>query len=572
MTGLVVWSLMRSELPEVTRFAYDLPASHQLTTTSRSVLAASPDGRRFVYSTVDGLYLRAMDQRDARLLPGTEGSRGLFFSPDGRSVAYFDGDQLKRLALSGGAPVVVCSTTRTFGGHWARDDTIFFAQPEGILRVSANGGAPELVIPAADGEVLDAPQWLPDGDAVLFSVTTSSRSPDWDDGQIEAVSLSSGERTVLVEGGSDARYVSSGHLVYAVDDGLFAVAFDAKSLRVAGGPVSMVEGVTRATVAASANYAVSDDGALFFLDSGDGSNQRLAWIDRNGKVDVIETIPPNNYDWPRLSPDGERVLVVADFDARIYDLASGRESRLTSDGATSYVGWTPSGAEVTYSASRGAEGSQIWMRPADGSGAARQLTALDGVVHFDAWAPDGRTFSAHHHIGGTVNQLMVPFDGEAAEPETWLEQDHRDRDAVFSPDGRYVAHASDQTGQREIYIRPFPGPGGQTTVSVGGGGMPVWAPTGELFYWRPGDYMMMMVEVSTDPVLTVGPLVELFAGSGPSDGSPPPRYAVTADAQRFLMSTALLASGEVGGGGGRGPKVVVVQHWVEELKQRVPTN
>ena len=217
---------------------------------------------------------------------------------------------------------------------------------EAILRVSANGGTPELVIPAGDGEALGAPQLLPDGDTVLFSATTgrfSFASTSWDDARIAAVSLTSGERTVVVEGGSDARYVSSGHLVYAVEDALFAAAFDANSLRVVGGPVSMVEGVTRATVAASANYAVSDDGTLFFLGRGEVSH-RLAWVDRDGKVEVIETIPPNNYFWPRLSPDDGRVLVVADGDARIYDLASGRESRLTSDGVTSYVGgrlWVP---------------------------------------------------------------------------------------------------------------------------------------------------------------------------------------------------------------------------------------
>ena len=204
---------------------------------------------------------------------------------------------------------------------------------------------------------------------------------------------------------------------------------------------------------------------------------------------MLEIIPPNEYSWPRLSPDGDRVLVLADGDARIYDLASGRESRLTTDGATGYVGWTPSGAEVTYSSIRGPEGAQVWIQPADGSGAARQLTALDGPVHFDAWAPDARTFSAHHHVGGTTNQLMVAFDGENAEPETWLEHEHSDNTAVFSPDGRYVAHVCSQTGQNEIYIRPFPGPGGQTTVSVGGGMEPAWAPTGELFYRRPSDYM-----------------------------------------------------------------------------------
>ena len=256
------------------------------------MLAVSPDGRRFVYNSVDGLYLRSMDQLEARVLPGTEaGLNSLFFSPDGRSIAYFQRNQLKRLALGGGAPVVVCSAPGALGAHWAPDDTILFAQAEGILRVSANGGTPELVIPAADGEQLDAPQLLPDGDSVLFSVTTGfgpGGSGRWDNAQIAAQSLSSGERTVLLEGGSDARYVSSGHLVYALDDGLFAVPFDAASLRAVSGPVSMVEGVVRAGFAASANYAVSEDGTLFFL-AGAASTHPLSWVDRTGRVEVIET-------------------------------------------------------------------------------------------------------------------------------------------------------------------------------------------------------------------------------------------------------------------------------------------
>ena len=572
LTGLGVWSLTRSEPPAVTRFAYELPADHQLRNSSRPVLAVSSGGRQFVYNAAGGVYLRSMDQLDARLLVGTEESLfSLFFSSDGRSVAYHQGGQLKRLALSGGAPVVVCSTGRPLGAHWAPDDTIFFARPEGILRVPANGGTPELVIPAADGERLDAPQLLPDGDALLFSVITGGATGPsaWDNAQIVVVSLTSGERTVLLEGGSDARYVSSGHLVYALDDGLFAVAFDAASLRVTSGSVSMVEGVRRAGTASSANYAVSDDGTLFFLAGGAESHNRLSWVDRAGRAEVIETIPPNEYGTPRLSPDGERVLVVADGDIRIYDLASGRESRLTTDGATGfYADWTPSGAEVTYSSARGSD-EDVWIQPADGSGAARQLTALGGQVHFDAWAPDGRTFSAHDHsdVGAATKQLIVALDGKDAEPATWLEREYPNSNAVFSPDGRYVALVSRQTGQDEIYILPFPGPGGQTPVSVGGGVEPAWAPQGELFYRRSGDYAMMVVEVSTDPVLTVGPPAELFAGSSSPGGSPRARYAVTADGQRFLMSAALLASGEGVGSTGR---VIIVQNWVEELKERVP--
>jgi serine/threonine-protein kinase len=569
-TGLAVFGLMRSEPAEVTRFAYELPAGHQLRNQNRAVLAASPDGRRFVYNTTDGVYLRSLDELDARLLSGTEASLNvLFFSADGRSIGYQQNGQWKRLSLSGGAPVVVGSAEVPNGAHWAADDRIYFATPEGILRVPANGGTPEVVVKAVDGELFDSPQLLPGGDTLLFSAIPDGGT-SWDEARIEAASLDSGDRTVLLEGGSDARYLSSGHLVYALEDGLFAVAFDARSLRVTSGPVSVVEGVDRANTTASANYAVSDDGTLFFLAAGAKANHRLSWVDRTGRAEIIETIPPNDYDSPRLSPDGERVVVAADGDVRIYDLASGREIRLTTDRRTRpYADWTPSGLEVAYSA--GSPNDNIWIQPADGSGKARPLTALEGSIHFDAWAPDGRTFSAHQHgirNGDGSRQLMVHLDGEEAKPETWLERDFAITNAVFSPDGGYVALISSQTGQQEIYILPFPGPGAQTPVSVGGGREPAWGRSGEIFYRRPDDYMMMAVEVSTDPVLTVGPPRELFPGNRDPGGSPRARYAVTADGERFLMSAGLLASGE--GGPGPRPRVVIVQNWVEELKERVP--
>ena len=555
--GLSVWGLRPSEPRAVTRIAYDLPPSHQLRVTSRQVLAVSPDGRRFVYNTADGLYLRSLDAFEPRLLAGTEDTLGLpFFSPDGQAVAFIQGNQIRRLALSGGAPVSVGpAAERPFGASWAPDSTILFEQPDGIMRVPANGGAPELIIPAEEGEVLDTPQLLPDGETVLFSVTAITSggggggADRWDAGQIVAQPLTSGERIVLLDGGSDARYVPTGHLVYALDDGLFAVAFDVDTLTVVSGPVSMVEGVTRARSAASANYAVSDDGTLFYLAGDAGSDSRLVWVDRAGRVEPIETIPSNEYGSPRLSPDGDRLLIVAEGDLRVYDLASGRESRLTTDGATgTYAAWSPTGTEVAYTSSRGATSQDVWIQPADGSGTARQLTALEGRVHFDDWAPDGRTFTAHHHGSESNDQLVVSLDAADTEPAVWLGRESTDTNAVFSPDGRYVAYVSDQTGQREIHIQPFPGPGAELTVSVGGGAEPAWAANGDLFYLRPSDSVMIAIEISTDPELAIGPPTELFVRSPPiGGGGPRARYTVTADGHRFLMNAAQLPSAGAGG-------------------------
>ena len=573
VTGVAVWSARPEEPRPVSRMSYQVPGGQQFPNPARRVLAVSPDGRRFAYDTPNGLYLRSMDSFEPQVLLGDgAGIRLPVFSPDGQSVAYFESPGvLKRLSLGGGAPVVITDgvSVPPDSATWASDGMIFFATGEGILRVPAIGGTPELVVPAGESEWFDGPQLLPDGETLIFSVASSADgvADRWDDAQVVAASLATGARTVVLAGGSDARYVPTGHLVYALGTGLFAVGFDADSLTVGGGAVSLVQGLIRPTSGqtASANYAVSDNGTLFYVSGGVSSTSPLVWVDRDGTAETIPTIPPNRYTTPRLSPDGERVLVVAEGDAWIYDIASGRESRVTNDGLTmSYAGWTPSGDHVTYTSGRNATGGtvNVWMQAADGSGVAEQLTALDGAVHFDSWAYDGGTFAAHHHVRSrdSENLLMVSFAETAQEPEVWLDRPYGDADAVFSPDGRFVAYRSQQTGNNQIYIRPFPGPGGQTPVSVDGGVEQVWGGNGELFYRRATDYAMMGVEVSTAPSLSIGPPRILFPG-----GSPRPRYTVTADGQRFLMTTELLVSGE-------DPRINIVFNWTEELKQRVPVD
>ena len=578
IASLAGWNLRPTEPRAIARFQYDLPPNHVLRQTNLPVLAVSPDGRQIAYNTSDGLYLRSIDALDARLLPGTqEPLASPAFSPDGQSVAYASGPdrQLKRLAISGGSPVALGAVTAPpTSVSWATDGTIFFAGGGGILRVSATGGTPELVIPAEEREILDSPHLLPDGDSLLFTVGDgrSGFAGRWSGAQIVVASLTTGVRTPLLPG-SDARYVSTGHLVYALADGLFGVAFDANNLTVVGGSVSLVQGVARAGLSAAAHYGVSDDGTLFYLAAGSEVGSPLVWVDRTGTVEVIETVPRDVYGTPRLSPDGGRLLVIAAADAWIYDLASGRESPVTTDGSlTTYADWTPSGTDVVYTAIRESFGENVWIQPADGSGTARRLTSVDGGAHFESWVPGGQTFAAHQHdsAGGGSDLLIVPLDGADPEPERWLDREFNDVGAVFSPDGRYVAHVSDQTGEREIYIRPFPGPGGQETVSVGGGDEPAWAPNGELFYRRPSDYAMMVVDVSTDPTLSVGQPRELFRGGTYDGGSSRAKYAVTADGARFLMSASRATSTETAGG--TRPRVVVVQNWHQELLERVPVN
>ena len=376
VVGLVGWSLLPSaEPPSVNRFDYDLPEGQEFRGLSRSVMALSPDGRHFVYNTTQGLYLRSMGDLEARLIPGTEGNLvSPFFSPDGESVGYLQqGRELKRIAISGGAPVVIATGIQIpLGASWGPDGMILFGQTEGILRVSANGGTPELVIPAGAGEALSGPQLLRDGDSVLFSATTATGVTRWDQAQIVVQSLGTGERTVVLQGGSDARYLPTGHLVYALGDGLFAVAFDADRLEVQGGPVSLVEGVMRAGFSDAANYGVSDQGSLVYV-IGTAAGNELVWVDREGNVEPMGA-PAGAYNVSvRLSPDGQRVAI-EDADVRLFDIARQTLPRLTFEGGALPM-WTPDGQHVTYRS----EGDpwNLFQRRADGSGSEEQLTTGD---------------------------------------------------------------------------------------------------------------------------------------------------------------------------------------------------
>ena len=350
--GWSAWPTSPEPRP-VTRFVDESSVGRVIGDNSRPLMAFSPDGRHFVYVTREGLYLRPMEALEARLLSGSL-LTSPFFSPDGQPVAYWDqaAKQLARVGLTGGAPVPIApAPLNIFGASWAPDDTILFGQPEGILRVSANGGAPELMIPTGEGELMGSPHLLPDGESVLFSVTTGTGRTRWDAAQIAVQSLRTGERTVVLSGGSDARYLPTGHLVYALGDGLFAVAFDVDRLEVQGRPVLVVEGVMRSRSAiegtGTANYGVSDQGTLVYLrrSSAFRHEGRLALVDRDGGQELLD-VRLAAYVGPRLSPDGTRLVVQTREESGedvvwVYDLSGDTQMRrLALDGNNISPIWT----------------------------------------------------------------------------------------------------------------------------------------------------------------------------------------------------------------------------------------
>ena len=580
---LTVWFFTQPGPQPVVRSTLVDPGLERIGNTLDAGVALSPDGQRIVYfSPVGGqgrgaLYVRELDQLEPRLL--AESARAPFFSPDGQWVGFKgDGPAWMKMTVAGGPAVSIGGgeTGGARGASWGPDDTIVFATSAlstGLFGIPAAGGEAEVLTTpdSGNGEVDHLfPEFLPDGNSVLFTIT---HTEGLDNAQIALLDLKTGEHRILIPGGSDARYMASGHIVYGVAGTLRAVPFDLDAREVRGTPIPVVDGVsTRSSGAAS--FSVSPDGTLVYVVGGADSAavQRFVWADRTGRSDPILTIPPGNFGHPRLSPDGEHLLVGADGDLWIYDMATGRRSAITTDQLTDprYFAWSPDGSQVAYSSTRSGT-SEVWLQPADGSGEPQQLTQFDGGrADVESWSPNGDVLAFHHHGSAGADLFMVSPDEADPTPEPFLATEFAEEMTQFSPDGRFVAYLSDRTGEHQLYIRPYPGPGAAVTVSIDGGVEPIWGRNGELFYRHPVTNAMMGVVVSTEPALTVGVPEQLFDGqeyfgSGPGR-SPAADYDVAADGQRFLMKQ----DADTEGSGTVPSQIVMVQNWFEELKERVP--
>ncbi len=573
IVGLAVWKLKPSEPRQVMRFDYELPEGQQLTTTG-SPLAVSPDGKRFVYGTTNGLYIRSVDELAAKLIAGTEERiQQPFFSPDGKSIGYFSvGDrQLKKIAISGGAPVTLCAVTQLLGASWSSDNTIVYGQypPAPIMRISANGGTPEALI-KPKAEVLIFPQILPDGKSVLYTAAASTL-------QVRVMVQSPKfEEPKELFAGDGARYLPTGHIVYGLpnNDNLFAVAFDADKLEVKGGPVPIVEGVIQT--------AVSDAGTLVYIPgTTSGANQpgrTLVWVNREGKEEPLGA-PQNNYIYPKISPDGRQIaLSVAEQDSGgmdiwIFDIVRKNLSKLTFDKKLALPPiWTPDGKRIVYWSDREVpETGAMYWKPADGTGEAEKLaSAPDRRLMPYAWSGDGKTLVLNEVIGQvTVDLGILSMEGSRTR-KPLLATENVEAQPKVSSDGRWIAYVSNESGKTEVYARPFPDVNkGKWQVSTSGGNSPLWSPDGrELFYFSE-DNSVMSVAVETKPTLSFGTPKVLFKNTNVGftvDGGTP--WDISPDGKRFLMMKEAGAPSSTEVAPRR--KITIVVNWFEELKQRVP--
>jgi serine/threonine-protein kinase len=567
-TGLVavlaiaaaLWGWLEPTPPaDVARFQVGLPAAAQMGAAQNGqTIALSPDGKTIVYVGPDRqLFVREIDEFEARPLPGTQNSHTPFFSPDGEWVGFYSGPNLKRIALAGGTPLTVASANILRGADWGPDGFIVFTPTtsSGLHRVAAGGGAVDtLTVPDSDaGEI--GHRWahvLPNGKGVVFVIWKGSNET----AQLAALSFETGEIRPLIAG-TGAKYVKSGHLVYgSADASLLAVPFDQDRLEVTGSPVSLLDGVLVKSTGA-AEFGLSEGGTLTYL-SGEPSSLSLVITDRDGRSTILADSLTGAFS-PRFSPDGKRVVLrigeQAD-DIWIYELGQGTISRLTFEGDNGYPVWTPDGRSITFHSSRSEGSRDIYRRAADGSGSAEVFIERDNPVWEIAWAPDGRggVFREISSEGGLdIYSFTLDSPGEH---QPYVVTPFNERAPVISPDGRWLAYVSNESGQDEVYVRAYPDPSGRWQVSSDGGMEPLWAPSGRELYYRTGD-RLMAVDVTTRGTFSLGNRRPLFEGN----------YLMNQNHTNYDVHPA---SGEFVTIKSQGSptELIVVLNWFEELRER----
>ena len=567
IAALLAWSSSRA-VSKPTRLTLSLARDSSLTIGGG--IAISPDGGTvaFVGQTGQGssLYVRRLDEWDPHALPSTDGAARPFFSPDGRWIAFQRSRRLEKIPASGGPsqPLFKSSLGELLGGRWHSNGTIVFGSSAGLWRVSADGGTPQLITrPIEDGGTdYRSPELLPGDRGILFTLRRG-------DGRSSIAVLAPGTDAprILVESAAGPRYLATGHLVYVAESHLFAVPFDIQQLAVRGGATIVGDNVNETLLAS--DYDVSVNGSLVYLPTG-SSAYHIVWRDRQGATVPITPVP-RNYLSLALSQDGERASVnVIDGSTRSIwtgSVANGLLTRLTFGDNDVFGLWSRDGSRLFYS--NGQRNFNIFWIATDGTGKTERLTESSHRQAAWSLSPGGDTilFNDIDPSTGTDSTRtdIWALSVSSKESRPVVKTRFNEAGAVFSPDGRWIAYHSDEStvptstkSQFEIYVQPYPGPGVKQRVSREGGQWPYWSHSGrELFYLTDTAVFAVAIQAADD--LRLGTPARLFARTGGNQGV---GYATSPDDQRFVM---------IEKAGSQSSQISLVQNWLEELKQRVPT-
>jgi serine/threonine-protein kinase len=584
VAGLATWIALRGneQTPQPVRLEM-VPALNEpiVQATPDRHIAISPDGSHVVYlaganRATAQLYLRGLDEIAATPL----GAAGVwpFFSPDGRWIGFFSGTELKKMSVTGGTAITLCEIIGSpRGAAWGGDGTIVFATSDlttGLQSVPQGGGEPRtLTKPDTGRGEADHifPSRLPDGRIVV----TIQKTGVFPDGyEIAALDIESGQRTTIVQGGNQAEYLDPGFLIYAVGGTIRALRFDL-ARGAASDAVPVVERVS-GYASGAADFAVSRSGTLVYVpgSAAGGSGPRsLVWADRNGGETPIKA-PPRAYDMPRVSPDGTRVAVqITERESEIWILDLTRET-LTPlariPGVENLPVWMPDSRRIVFN-STGSGPRNVYRMAADGTGAVERLTTSQNNQFPFSVTPDGTRLVLGEVAPQTQADVrMLALDGApppgGRQTQILVQTPAREFGGQLSPDGKWLAYQSDESGQMEIYVRPFPNVDGERVqISTAGGTRALWSRNGrELFYLDNDDILTAVTVNAGGSRFAAGSPTKVFSTSYYS-GYNLAAYDVSADGQRFLMIKEQRAVED----SPRQDRVIIVLNWLEDLKRRV---
>ena len=576
LTG-IAWIIVgprAAPAPRPARFEIIPSTAPPLSSALVRTIAISPDGSHLVYRSGTGsqaqLVVRPMNELAGRVLSVTGGNQP-FFSPDGHWIGFNGSGRLQKIPITGGAAIPIGPVgAPERGATWTSDGRIIFAsadQSTGLVSVSADGGEPTvLTVPDASKGELDHwfPAMLPDSRGVLFTIVAADR----DNNQVAVLDLKTGRRKPLIKGGSQAEYIESGHLLYVAAGTLHAVRFDPVRLEVLSGPVAVADKVLT-TGLGVAQFSVSRGGTFLYVPGGSDvpASRSLVWVDRQGREESIEA-PPRAYAVPRLSPDGTRIALQIRnrHDAVwIWDLRRQTLTPLSTDAGSGMLPvWTPDGRRIIFSSERGGSPNLYWQA-ADGSGTVERLTTTARPQFPYSVSPDGARTVIAQLSPDTQSDIGVLLQDRRT--EMLIKTGFQEFSAEISPDGRWLAYQSNESGRYEIYARPFPNvDGGRWPISNGGGTRPAWARNGrELFYLDDDNRLTGVTVRVNESTLVVGRPMRLLqekystgtATYGRSyDVSPDGRFLMIKDQDRVAERPS--------------PTLVIVENWFEELKRLLP--
>ena len=573
-----LWGWWRSTRPleqplqPLMRLDVDLGPDVSLGSLDGTDAILSPDGTRLVYVSQSRLFTRRLDQPAATELAGTDAAYAPFFSPDGQWIGFFGIGRLKKVSVEGGAVIDLCVAPNGRGGSWGEDGNIIAALSfgGGLSRIPSGGGMPIAVTDLAQGEVTHRwPQILPGGKAILF--TTNGTLAGFDGASIEVMSLADHRRKTLMRGGAYARYLPSGHLVYISRGTLFAVPFDTEKLEVRGTPVPVLDDVGYSAPNGFAQFDFSRNGTLVYRSAGAGSGLvTVQWLDGAGKTQPL-LAKPGNYTRPRLSPDGQRLgLLVASQDLWSYEWQRDTMTRLTFvGGMNTYSVWSPDGRYIAFRAAGGIS----WTR-SDGAGKPQSLTESKNQQLPWSFTPDGKRLAFQELNAGTgLDELWtVPVDTDGAglragKPELFLQTKFDERGPSFSPDGRWLAYYSNESGSYQVYVRAFPDNGAKVQISNGSGTVPTWSRSGrELFFRTEDSRMILVASYTVKGDLFVADRPRVWSEKPLADTGAIQNYDLAPDGKRI----AALMPVETPEAQQAQNKVIFLENFFDELRRKVP--